>query len=238
MTPEDQNLLIEEAETNIRVAVGQKVRKYGKFFPYADLWQEAVFWILQHPGTVRGRLDDGRRGSTRLTNQIAKHLDGLCRKEKAYGLYDPSDEEFYTRAMVEAVLPALWDENYALKPPDPDREFSRQPSDLSESGAWTTMVIDVRSAWKKASLDEKWMTALFLRYGEGLRIYQVAIVMEVADSTAHSYVTRGIRAIIQALGGPAPGRCPPECECQQTIGTRKVQSNAQARVENERQYGE
>jgi len=236
MTQKEMEALLEETEVNVRVAAAQVSRRYRGIVTYADLAQDGKVWVLQHPGTCTNRLEDGRRGSRRLTGLIAKRLDGIARREKAAGLYDPQDEAFYSRTMVEAVLPAVWDENVMLVPPE-QAEGVRGSSSPSEHGSWLAMTMDIRRAWATATMESTWRLALAYRYGEGLRIYQIATLMEVADSTAHNYITKGIRALIKELGGENPGRCPPDCECgSNPVGKRKVISNAQANAQTERDY--
>lgn len=236
----DYDALIEETENHCKVAAAQVSRRFRGYITYADLVQEGFFWVLKHPATVEARLEDGRRGEQRLVNQLAKHMEKQARKERASSLrYQPEDEAFYQRTLVEAALPAIWDDNMMLKAPDDDytTEPHRRHSDGSETSSWLVTVLDIRSAWQKAEMDLNWRTALAYKYGEGLRDYQIAQLLEVSETTARTYVDRGIKAIIRELGGSAPGRCPPECECGEGIGSRRVISNAEARARNDEAYG-
>jgi DNA-directed RNA polymerase specialized sigma24 family protein len=236
MTPEETQVLLEEAETNVRVAAAQVSKRFHGITTYADLAQEGMVWVLEHPGTVVSRLEDGRRGSSRLTNQIAGHMDRLARKDKASGLYEPEDEAFYSRTLVEAALPAVWDKRLMAEPPE-HNEGPRAPTDLSKQNSWLATTVDVRVAYNVATMDDNWRTALWLKFGQGMRVYQVAEEMAVAETTANNYINKGIRAIIRELGGTRPGRCPPDCECGNgPAGGRKAISNAQARAETDRDY--
>ena len=233
MTTPEQQAMLDACAVNLRVAAAQVSRRYQAYITYADMYQDGITWVLSHPGTVTARLEDGRRGSTRLTGQIAKHIDGIARREKAHACgYEPEDEAFYTAAMVEALLPAVWDTGYMDVPPPADgSEYQKQRSDPSTGGSWLAMTCDVRAAWDKTRMNDQWRDALTLRFRDGMRNYQVAERMGVADSTAQAYVGRGVRSLINALGGPAPSRCEPDCEC---MGGRAAQSNAQAVAETAR----
>lgn len=236
----DYDALIEETEHHCKVAAAQVARRFRGYVTYADLIQEGYVWVIKHPATAQQRLDDGRRGEQRLVNQLAKHMEKQARKERASSLrYQPEDEAFYQRTLVEAALPAIWDEDLMLKPPDDDNttEPHRRRSDASETSNWLVTVLDIRSAWEKAEMDLNWRTALAYRYGEGLRVYQIADLLEVSDTTAQTYIDKGVRAIIHALGGTAPGRCPPDCECGEGIGSRRAISNAEARARTDENYG-
>lgn len=238
MTSEEMETLLEETEVNVRVAASQVSRRYRGITSYADLAQDGKLWVLQHPGTCETLLEDGRRGSGRLTNRLAKHMDGLARRDKAAGLYDPADEQFYSRSMVEAALPSVWDETVMQAQPEQEGG-ARGDSRPAEGGSWQAMCVDVRRAWGVTKMSDLWREALTFRFREGLRVYQVAAAMGVADSTAHNYITKGIRSLIRELGGEPPGRCPPDCECGNgtPVGTRRAISNAQARAETDRNYG-
>ena len=230
LTFAEQQILLDDSVVNTRVAASQVSKRYRGIVTYSDLYQEAIEWVLKHPGTTRARLDDGRRGSTRLTGQIAKSLDLAGRKAKAFGKYEVDDEAFYSRGMVEACLPAVWYQHYKVRPPADDNGYQKQHSDPSEQGGWLAMCVDVVGAWGKTTMIPLWREALTHRYGGGLRIYQVAALMSVADSTATTYLAKGVRALIETLGGPRPG-CERDCEC-----TRIVKSNDQAETETERDY--
>jgi len=235
ITPEAQAML-DAAGANIRVAASQVSRRYREYVTFEDLYQEAISWVLAHPGTVQARLDDGRRGSTRLTGQIAGFIVGLARKEKAQAIgYNPDDEAFYTRGMVEALLPAVWDDNYMESPPSQDGgEYQKQKSDPSTSGTWLAMACDVRKAWGVSGMNELWRDALTLKFRDGYRVYQVASDMHIADSTAATYLSKGVRSLINQLGGSATQHCEKDCEC--TLGNRTVISNSSAAAQTSRTW--
>jgi hypothetical protein len=232
LTRAEQQTLLDDSVINTRVAASQVSKRYRGIVTYSDLYQEAIEWVLKHPGTTRARLDDGRRGSTRLTGQIAKSLDLAGRRAKAFGKYALEDEAFYSRGMVEAALPAVFDQSFKVRPPADDNGYQKQHSDPSEQGGWLAMCIDVEKAWFVTSMAADWRCALAYRFGGGMRIYQVAASMAVADSTATTYIAKGVRALIDTLGGPRPG-CERDCEC---VGTRPVKTNERATVETERAY--
>jgi len=210
-------------------------RRSAEYTTYTDLYQEACLWVVLHPGAVTERLEDGRRGSTRLTGQIAKHLDGLARIDKAARIgYNVDDEAFYNTATIEAALPSVWDVRLMEQPPANDSgEFQKTKSDPSKAGTWLAVCVDVRSAWKRTGMNTAWRKALALKHGCGLRNFQVASVMGVADSTVHAYILKGTRSLINDLGGFPPSKCAPDCEC---VGQRKILSNTHAAAITSRSY--
>jgi hypothetical protein len=168
--------------------------------------------------------------------QLARHFDRLGRNEKAYALqYSPEDEAFYSSALIEACLPAIWDEALMERPPTNELE-GKQVSDPSEAGNWLVSTIEVRESWKRVQMDDNIRLALAYRYGEGLRNWQIAELLEVSDSTVTAWLRKGINTLIRDLGGYPPGRCDGECECGEGVGTRRVMSNAEARARTAEQY--
>jgi DNA-directed RNA polymerase specialized sigma24 family protein len=232
--------LIEETESHVRIAAAQVARRYRGYIPYADLAQEGMVWVLSHPGTVTSLLEDGKRGGNRLVGRLVRHMDKLARRERAQSIgYDTADEAFYTRTLLEAALPAIWDDSLLDHPPVDDEaaEGPRRRSDGSETSNWLVTVLDVRRAWTEAEMDLNWRLAISYRYGEGMRLYQIADALEVSDSTASNYIERGLNAMIRQLGGKPPGQCSDDCECK-PVGGRRVISNAEARAIQENQYDE
>ena len=238
MNENEKQALLEECETAIRIAAAQVSRRYRGYLTFADLIQEGNVWVLKHPSTARDRLDDGRRGSRRLVALLAKHFDRLGRTEKASNLqYSPDDEAFYSAALIEAALPAVWDETLMDSPPQTDMlDTPRSGPDPSESGSWTVSTIDVRKAWAQAEMDSNVRVAMAYKYGYGMRNYQIAELLEVADSTVTAYIKRGVNSMIEVLGGFPPGRCQLDCECGEGVGSRRVMSNAEARARTEQNY--
>jgi DNA-directed RNA polymerase specialized sigma24 family protein len=231
--------LLEEVEHHVKVAAAQVSRRYRGYVEYADLIQEGNLWVIRHPATVRNRMDDGRRGEARLVGQLAKAMERSARRDRAASMgFKVEDEAFYQRTLVEAALPGIWDDEYLIKAPQDEytTEGSRHRTDQSETSNWLVTVLDVRSAWERAELNESVRIALTLRYRDGLRLSQVAAELRVSDTTASNYIDRGIRALINELGGRPPAQCGPDCECGQGVGRRKVISNAEANARTEENY--
>lgn len=237
----DQDQLIEETAHHVKVAASQVARRYRGFVTYADMAQEGVVWVLRHPATVEKRLEDGRRGEGRLVGALARYMDKQARKERAASIgYKVEDEAYYNRSIIEAALPAIWDNEMLVRPPAEEApEGPRKPANPAETSNWLVTVLDVRSAWEKAEMDTNWRLALAYRYGEGLRLYQIADLLEVSDTTASSYIEKGLRSLTNQLGGKPPYECEGECECGKgRAGRRHIISNAEARAIQENQYDE
>lgn len=239
MNQYEMQAILEEAETCIRVAASQVSRRYRGYLSFADLMQEGNIWVLKHPKTVRERLDDGRRGSRRLTGQIAKHLDRLGRHEKAASLqYSPDDEAFYSVAMIEMFLPVIWDESLLTNPPVTEEVGGKSVADPSAGNNWLVGALDVKKAWQEAPLDANQRVALAYRYGYGLKNYQIAEMLGVSDTSVGTYIKRGINLLIEELGGHPSRQCYDDCECGEGVGSRRVMSNAEAQARTAENYGD
>jgi DNA-directed RNA polymerase specialized sigma24 family protein len=238
-TNEDFIAAIEEY---VRPAAASVARRYRSEVTYADLAQEGYVWALTHRGTVRTRLEDGKRGEYRLIAQLAGHMQKVARQEKATRAgYSPDDEVFYSKGMIELALPAVWDESYMIRPPvEGDESMSgRSNNDPAAGNDWLASVIDVRRAWAEAELSQEQRDALELRYRFRLSQQNVATMQGTAKSTANERINSGLRALIDALGGRRPGECPADCECRpEPVGTRHVISNANARAITNQGYDE
>jgi DNA-directed RNA polymerase specialized sigma24 family protein len=231
-------------EEHVRAAAAQVSRRYRTHTTYADLAQEGFVWALQHKGTVASRLEDGKRGEYRLVAPLAGHMQRVARQEKATRAgYSPDDEYFYSRGTLELILPAVWDERHMLKRPtsgeDDPSLVGRSKADPAQGNDWLAQVIDVRAAWGKANLTADQRDALALRYRDKLSVDAVAAQMGVAQSTASDRLNGALRGLIEALGGQRPEGCTPDCECRpQTVGSRRVISNATAQAITSQGYEE
>lgn len=231
----------EELEHFIKIAAAQVARRYRGFSTFDDLVQEGYVWALKHPKTVQSRLEDGRRGEHRLIQGLARHMEKQARRERAASLgYRPEDEAFYQRQLIEAALPAVWDDDMLTNPPFEAEEGPKRRTDGSETPNWLVTVLDVREAWRTAEMDLDWRVAMAYRYADDMRIYQIADAMEIAPQTVSRYIDRGINAMIAVLGGRHPGQCNPECECGEgkRAGYRRVMSNAEAQARTDDDYDE
>jgi len=228
-------------EQYIRPAAASVARRYRSEVTYGDLAQEGYLWALRHPGTVRSRLEDGKRGEYRLIAQLAGHMQSVARAEKASRAgYSPDDEVFYSKGMIEKALPAVWDITHMIRPPlEGEPGGGRSTKDPAAGNDWLATVVDVRAAWDAADLTEDQRKALELRYRHRLSQQGVADAQGTAKSTANERINGGLRALIDTLGGRRPEGCAWDCECRpEPVGSRRAISNAAARALTDQGYDE
>jgi len=235
---------IASVEEYVRPAAASVARRYRAHVSYADLAQEGFIWALNHRGTIRSRLEDGKRGQYRLIAQLAGHMQKVARQEKASKAgYSPDDEVFYSQGLLEMALPAVWDESYMLRPPMEGERIvtGRSTADPAAGNDWLATTVDVRRAWENADLTSQQRDAMALRYHPAFRLTVAAVAdaMGTAKSTASDRLNGALRALQDELGGPRPEGCSWDCECRpEPVGSRRAMSNASARAMTDREYDE
>jgi DNA-directed RNA polymerase specialized sigma24 family protein len=110
----------------------------------------------------------------------------------------------YNRAIVEKMLPAVWDADaaYGMKNetrPDPD--MPKGHVDKKKGSSFLVHIADVRQAWRYAdlSLDEK--RSVLLRYGLDLTFEEIAEEFGVNKSTTQRRSERGVGKLTAHLNG-------------------------------------
>jgi hypothetical protein len=241
MTDDDTDIA-ELDEQRVRHAIDTAAatgrQGYRQHLPYADAKQAATLWVYAHPGKVRELLDDGDRGARRLTWLATRAVEVEGRRERAAALgYNPEDEAFYDRGMVELILPALWDEEY--KPwADKDKAGRRRKADPSQGNEWAVMVADVRKAWGLSGMSDERREALTYRFRDHEPYAVIAARQGCHINTVQSRLHAGLASLVEALGGFDP-HCSEGCECGLGgPGSRRVMSTAHSLAVQQGYYSE
>lgn len=237
------DILTPDVDEQIRYCARRTCRQY-RHMQLDDLVQEGRIWALQHPGRMRGFLYDEnpKRGWARMTRTFDAVMGKVARVEKAHREgYDPDDEYFYTLAILELCLPALWDEHLRRHGPAREDETGTRTTgrrDPSEGNSWVALVADVQSAWDAVDLSGRDRAMLRARFENGASFADLGRAFQVATSTAQQTVRRSLRKLQRVLGGQRPVPCDNVCEDRGGPGSRHVVSNAQARAILDNQYEE
>ena len=210
--------------------------RHRHYIQYAEAISIGWVWVGEHPNKVQECLDDGKRGSRRLSWLVSRAVDKAGREERAASLgYRPEDEAFYSKGTLELILPAVFDPHYRPELGHDKSGVAHRP-DPSERGEWETMVVDVRKAWDHAHISEDSEDALRLRFADGLSVDAVAKGLGVHRATAFRRISDGLTAMVNYLGGFSPA-CEAGCECgHASLGTRRVASNAAWRATSSSNY--
>ena len=168
-------------------------RRYRTFFTISDARQVAYEWVLSHRRQVNTLLDDDERGRRRLHGRLIRVVSRAGRLEKAERSgYKPEDEAFYSRGVIESILPAVYDPDY--RPWKPADEAGRVKQSSGTYLDWETMVADVRKGMQQGTLTTEEVGILQLRFGENLLLTQIAQVYEVSEGTIRNRIDSAIRA--------------------------------------------
>ena len=109
----------------------------------------------------------------------------------------------YSEAMVEQLLPSVWDRTYAWgvqnpTVPDPDMPKAKYKSPKEATTFWTHL-IDVRMAWDRAPLTMYERRAILLRYAFGWEQDEIAFNQSVSQSTVSRRITKGVDLLTRWL---------------------------------------
>lgn len=200
-------------------------RRYRRYTTTQDLVQEAWVWAMEHPRKLAEFLKEEEAGEQvrRLRNALCSHLDKIGRREKAHTLgYEPDDEFFYTLPALRDLLPEVYGHvdwtSFAVN----DSEV-RPTGDPAEGGNRMAELSDVSAALGRLAKDDQ--RILFLRFGAGDSVDDIAKHLQIDVGAANMRVDRALRRLQDGLGGP-----PPRSDQKEHIGSRRVMSNAHAQA--------
>lgn len=135
-----------------------------------------------------------------------------------------SDQYFYHLAVLETLLPDVWDvESWAAGSGSDEQEI-RHKSIPSEGGSRMAMLADMSAALRTLSTDEE--RALQMRYRHGMTLQEIADKDNVTAEAVRKRVVKATVKIIDYVGGDSPWDL-----------TRRVhRSNTRAQAETRNTY--
>ena len=215
-------------------AVNQAAKQVGKtqrgYLPEDDLRQSAWLWVFDHGKKVSGWLEADESKSSRnaaglLSSSLRVHLHSIVQKERieADGTL-PQDYYNYSRAVVEALLPDVFDEDAGSTSasPAPKGTYVRHSKQPSEGNEYQAMLADVRAGF--ASLQQADKRLLWDRFAAGgNEVSLMATTMDVPERTVRYRVSRAVNRIIRHLGGEQPRRMrPPRTNAAAVVEVRQL----------------
>lgn len=217
---------MEVTEKELKIARGAASRVYrvGKsYVEYDDILQEIYVWMVKKNNLLEQWREDGRKGEAILKTALYRAgLRYLTKERIARTGAEISDFTFYTDAMVEDLLPHIWDhDDWTMQSVTHSEVSSRSMSRPSEGGNYVAMLCDVRSAvygLPKEDIE----TLQFMFDGDGHTFKELAEYLEVSIDTARRTIARITNKLVDKLGGEPPWWRP---------SAYKSKSNAQAQAE-------
>jgi RNA polymerase sigma factor (sigma-70 family) len=195
-----------------------------RFFQYVErdeLNSIGWVWLLEHEGTLNGYKKDEnpKRAFYRLRRDLMMSMETYARGEKAASLgYSALDEEFYSRTLVGALLPAILSDDYDQPQVQSD---GRGKSDPAESGTWMARRSDVARAWEETVLSDQEREAVILHYGFGYVQDEIAEQAGVSQQQVSNRLRSAVQKLVTTLGGDRPKGCPFDCECHEAPLNRR-----------------
>lgn len=193
------------------IAVAPVHRTFAKFVEFEDLRQSACEYAVKREKKVREYLDredraERRQGETALITMLRRHSERIARREKAIKSgYSVEDEYFYRPAMMEDLI-KVWasgDVYLASQVFDPvDMGQNRKNKIVSEGNDLIALLADVDAAMQ--SLDPRTRGILTLRYADEVTLQGIADKWGITPQRVDQIAHRGIRKMIDFLGGRTP----------------------------------
>lgn len=193
------------------LATSPVMLRFGKFVEADDLRQECLLAATEKQHKIIGWLrcegqGNIKQGERSVLKFLHKRAEKYAREQKALALgYEPEDEYFYQAALIESLIAVLSTGDYDLAGQilDPaDLGGKRKKSLPSEGNNIVAMITDVDVALKK--LSDRDQEVLALKFGSGLSSQEIADQMGVTRQRIDQLLHRGVRKVIEELGGENP----------------------------------
>jgi RNA polymerase sigma factor (sigma-70 family) len=187
-------------------------KKYHRFAEREDIKQAMNEYAWKRKDKVDEYLmreDDieRRMGYKAFTTFMRRAGERYARKEKARALgYELGDEYFYRVEMVENLIKVLGSEDTHLvnQVLDPDVHGIRAKKQPNEGNNLIALLSDVAKAMKK--LDPRTQGILNSRFAQDLPLTEIASAWDISPQRVEQIVNRGVRDLIELLGGATPYR--------------------------------
>ena len=195
---------IEEYNDLVQQLASEYARRYS-MLELDDIGQELWVWFVSHPRKYKEWSELQQKDKDKL---IAKSLRNaalkFCEREKARKIgYDSSDLYYYDISVVEAFLPSIIAETYAIPTSIQDLNAKFGSGNIAEGNNWLALRSDIAAAFAKLS-DAK-QNILRLRFS--IDSPDWSLLAKDMDSTpdgARMKVQRAMNSLIKNLGGWRP----------------------------------
>ena len=215
---------VPESALKMARAVAKRVAKsHRQIIPEDELTSVNFEWIASNRKDVLDWSADPDMKNLLYTVML-RNCQQYVLNERTRSSGSVSDQYFYHLAVLETLLPDVWDvESWAAGSGSDEQEI-RHKSIPSEGGSRMAMLADMAAALRTLSTDEE--RALQLRYRHGLTLQEIADKDNVSPEAVRKRVVKATVKIIDYVGGDSPWDL-----------TRRVhRSNAKAQAETRNTY--
>lgn len=237
---------------SVAADMSRRYRRYG--LDQADGSQQGWLFVYQHPAQMLRWFDEDNYSPAVACKILARSLRnelenyGQDLKAQAVG-YSRDDLAWYDKAMVRALLPAMFDPEAWLDgglPANGDEDEDeantkrarRKTVLLSEGNNWIATLADLSQAYAKLGKDDRDILAAFHR--DSWQNNMLAEVYGISKQTMSDRHDRAVKRLVDLLGGPKPA-WPHDGSCEHPfngwVGRRAV-SNAAARAAQDSYWDE
>lgn len=173
-----------------------------------DIRQELWIWFSKRRDKVAAWIDpeqtedEQAKGWHSLRKSLYRQGDRYLRSQKAKRSgYQTRDEAFYSEAMLDELLPHVWNITDDLGQAH-DEGSPKPPSNPSEGGNRIVSLFDVQVALKKTHDEDRKL--LMHRYRDGIEPSDLARLYEVSRTTIDRRLRKALRHLTDLLGGESP----------------------------------
>lgn len=168
-----------------------------------DIRQELWIWFLEHPRKVTAWEKLDSKESTKLyARSLRNCAKDFCQKEKAQlSGYHVSDNYYYDKQFLEAILPAIYTGDRKNVSED-DLSVTKTKKVASEGNNWLAIVADIDLALSKLSQEQQ--SILFERYATSAEITAMALSKNISPDAMRMRINRAINSLQNRLGGVKP----------------------------------
>lgn len=196
-----------------------------------DLTQQAWEWLLRNHHKYRRwereNKDDPEQLERLLVATVTNELTYFARRERAHHLgYNPADEFFYDRAMLEELIAAVYDPDAWHNPPKPT-DGGRRSKAPSEGNGWVATLADVSAALVRLTHEDR--TILYQRFAEKRTVKDIATLEQITQRQVYHRVDRALKRLWDRLGGPRWLE-PRDAMVVSSAPRRRAMSNAHAQA--------
>lgn len=202
MSFEDYLPTVQPIVESVSTIYGRKGFRYGA--DSADFAQELYIWVIEHEDKLNEWLDPESYDEKSAVKLIARAMDNECRdylrdiKAQSLG-FERRDEFFYARGEVKSLLPAMFDPEKWLDPPQSEGRSVKAPA---EGGNWIATLADLSRAFDQLSVEDQVMLRAFHEAGYSNKA--MADVHGVTDSTMSYRHDQAVKRLVNVLGGEVP----------------------------------
>lgn len=225
---------LEPTAISVANRYGSKCARYGA--DREDFLQELTVWVFQNMELLTTKAEE-IGDDAQFIRWVARAFDNEARdyrrdiKSQSLG-YERRDEFFFSRGEVKALLPAMFDPEAWLNPPQSDGRTAKTPA---EGNNWATTLADLSSAYDKLDGPDRVLLAYF--HKDGFTNKELSEAYEVTESTMSYRHDMAVKRLVDHLGGELPRPSRPSHQYDPWRGRHAV-SNAAARAYQDSLYEE